>query len=47
MSVVELTYHSHACFSITVGGIHVLIDPFLTGLCTSAVGTIFPSAGSN
>jgi L-ascorbate metabolism protein UlaG (beta-lactamase superfamily) len=31
MSVVELTYHSHACFSITVDGTHLLIDPFLTG----------------
>jgi L-ascorbate metabolism protein UlaG (beta-lactamase superfamily) len=31
MSVVELTYHSHACFSITVGDTHLLIDPFLSG----------------
>ena len=31
MSVVELTYHSHACFSITVNDTHLLIDPFLTG----------------
>lgn len=31
MSVVELTYHSHACFSITVGDTCLLIDPFLTG----------------
>lgn len=31
MSVVELTYHSHACFSITVDGTCLLIDPFLTG----------------
>lgn len=31
MSVVELTYHSHACFSISVDGIQLLIDPFLTG----------------
>ena len=31
MSVVELTYHSHACFSVSVGGIDLLIDPFLTG----------------
>jgi L-ascorbate metabolism protein UlaG (beta-lactamase superfamily) len=31
MSVVELTYHGHACFSITVGDTELLIDPFLTG----------------
>ncbi len=31
MSVVELTYHSHACFGIAVGGVRLLIDPFLTG----------------
>ena len=31
MSVVRLTYHSHACFSIDVGGTSLLIDPFLTG----------------
>jgi L-ascorbate metabolism protein UlaG (beta-lactamase superfamily) len=31
MSVVELTYHSHACFSISVGDTVLWIDPFLTG----------------
>lgn len=31
MSVVELTYHSHACFSVTVGDTDLLLDPFLTG----------------
>lgn len=31
MSVVELTYHGHACFSVTVDDTHLLIDPFLTG----------------
>jgi L-ascorbate metabolism protein UlaG (beta-lactamase superfamily) len=31
MSVVRITYHSHACFGIKVGGTHLLIDPFLTG----------------
>jgi L-ascorbate metabolism protein UlaG (beta-lactamase superfamily) len=31
MSVVELTYHGHACFSIEVNGTQLLIDPFLTG----------------
>lgn len=31
MSGVELTYHSHACFGIKVGDVHLLIDPFLTG----------------
>jgi len=31
MSVVELTYHGHACFSIAVNGTQLLIDPFLTG----------------
>lgn len=31
MSVVELTYHSHACFGITVSDTRLLIDPFLSG----------------
>ena len=31
MSVVELTYHSHACFSIAAGDTQLLIDPFLSG----------------
>jgi L-ascorbate metabolism protein UlaG (beta-lactamase superfamily) len=31
MSVVELTYHSHACFGVTVNDTELLIDPFLTG----------------
>ena len=31
MSVVRLTYHSHACFSIDAGGTSLLIDPFLNG----------------
>jgi L-ascorbate metabolism protein UlaG (beta-lactamase superfamily) len=31
MSVIELTYHSHACFSISVDDTQLLIDPFLTG----------------
>jgi L-ascorbate metabolism protein UlaG (beta-lactamase superfamily) len=31
MSVVKLTFHSHACFSVTVDGTELLIDPFLTG----------------
>ena len=31
MSVVELTYHGHSCFSIGVDGICLLVDPFLTG----------------
>jgi L-ascorbate metabolism protein UlaG (beta-lactamase superfamily) len=31
MSVIELTYHSHACFGIDVGGTKLLIDPFLSG----------------
>jgi L-ascorbate metabolism protein UlaG (beta-lactamase superfamily) len=31
MSVVELTYHSHACFGIVVGDTHLLTDPFLDG----------------
>lgn len=31
MSVVKLTYHSHACFSVSVGDTELLIDPFLTG----------------
>ena len=38
MSVVELTYHSHACFSITADGTHLLIDPFLTGNPLADVG---------
>jgi L-ascorbate metabolism protein UlaG (beta-lactamase superfamily) len=31
MSVVELTYHGHSCFSVSVGDTELLIDPFLTG----------------
>jgi len=31
MSVIEITYHSHACFTVTVGGTRLLIDPFLSG----------------
>jgi L-ascorbate metabolism protein UlaG (beta-lactamase superfamily) len=31
MSLVNLTYHSHACFSIRVADMVVWIDPFLTG----------------
>jgi len=31
MSVVNLTFHGHACFGISVGGVELLIDPFLTG----------------
>jgi L-ascorbate metabolism protein UlaG (beta-lactamase superfamily) len=31
MSVVEITYHSHACFTVTVDDTKLLIDPFLTG----------------
>jgi L-ascorbate metabolism protein UlaG (beta-lactamase superfamily) len=30
LSVVELTYHSHACFGITVGDTCLLIDPYLS-----------------
>lgn len=29
MSVVEITYHGHACFSVNVDGTKLLIDPFL------------------
>ena len=38
MSVVELTFHSHCCFSIDVDGTHLLIDPFLTGNELADVG---------
>ncbi|MGD8398711.1 MAG: metal-dependent hydrolase [Anaerolineae bacterium] len=31
MSVVELTYHGHSSFTVTVNGTKLLIDPFLTG----------------
>jgi L-ascorbate metabolism protein UlaG (beta-lactamase superfamily) len=31
MSVVELTYHGHACFGITLGGTRLLVDPYLDG----------------
>lgn len=31
MSVVEITYHSHACFGVSVGDTQLLIDPFLSG----------------
>lgn len=30
MSVVSITYHSHACFGISVGEIQLLTDPFLS-----------------
>jgi L-ascorbate metabolism protein UlaG (beta-lactamase superfamily) len=29
MSVVEITYHGHACFSVKVNGTNLLIDPYL------------------
>jgi L-ascorbate metabolism protein UlaG (beta-lactamase superfamily) len=38
MSVVELTYHGHACFGISVGNTQLLIDPFLTGNELADVG---------
>lgn len=38
MSVVELTYHGHACFGIVVDSTHLLIDPFLTGNALADVG---------
>jgi L-ascorbate metabolism protein UlaG (beta-lactamase superfamily) len=38
MSVVELTYHSHACFGIVVGDTHLLIDPFLDGNPLADIG---------
>jgi L-ascorbate metabolism protein UlaG (beta-lactamase superfamily) len=38
MSVVALTYHSHACFSVAVGDTHLLIDPFLAGNPLADVG---------
>ncbi len=38
MSVVELTYHGHACFVVKVGDTHLLIDPFLTGNPLADVG---------
>ncbi len=31
MSVVNLTFHGHACFGVSVGDAKLLIDPFLTG----------------
>jgi len=31
MSVVSITYHSHACFGIQVGETQLLTDPFLSG----------------
>jgi L-ascorbate metabolism protein UlaG (beta-lactamase superfamily) len=31
MSSIELTYHGHSCFGISVGDTQLLIDPFLTG----------------
>jgi L-ascorbate metabolism protein UlaG (beta-lactamase superfamily) len=31
MSVVRLTFHSHACFGIDAGGTSLLVDPFLSG----------------
>jgi len=38
MSVVELTYHSHACFTVTVGDTKLLIDPFLSDNDLADVG---------
>lgn len=38
MSVVELTYHSHACFGVTVDDTKLLIDPFLSGNELADVG---------
>ena len=38
MSVVELTYHSHSCFTVTVGDTKLLIDPFLSGNELADVG---------
>ncbi|HSJ57065.1 MAG TPA: metal-dependent hydrolase [Anaerolineae bacterium] len=38
MSVVELTYHGHSSFSITVNDTTLLIDPFLSGNPQSDVG---------
>jgi L-ascorbate metabolism protein UlaG (beta-lactamase superfamily) len=35
---VEITYHSHACFTIEVDGTHLLIDPFLSGNDLADVG---------
>jgi L-ascorbate metabolism protein UlaG (beta-lactamase superfamily) len=29
MSVVEITYHGHACFSVDIDGTNLLIDPYL------------------
>jgi L-ascorbate metabolism protein UlaG (beta-lactamase superfamily) len=38
MSVVELVYHGHSCFGISVGDTQLLIDPFLTGNELADVG---------
>nr|NIV33060.1 MBL fold metallo-hydrolase [Anaerolineae bacterium] len=38
MSVVWVTYHSHACFGIDVEGTRLLIDPFLTGNPLADIG---------
>ena len=38
MSVVRITYHSHACFGIDAGGTRLLIDPFLTGNPLADIG---------
>ena len=38
MSVVEITYHSHSCFTIDSNGTLLLIDPFLSGNPLADVG---------
>lgn len=27
----QFTYYGHSCFSVKIGGVHVLFDPFITG----------------
>jgi len=38
MSVVEITYHSHSCFTINSDGTLLLVDPFLSGNPLADVG---------
>jgi L-ascorbate metabolism protein UlaG (beta-lactamase superfamily) len=38
VSVVKLTYHGHACFSVRVGDTDLIIDPFLTGNDLADIG---------
>lgn len=45
MRMLKLTYHSHACFSLTNSTYHILFDPFITGnpLCEIQAADVNPT----